>query len=334
MNLDIYGVDLNTQNQIMSCCKNDIREYVELKQQLNLDQKGNSELLQKKIFNLEQSILKKINAFGAFSITKISTVYYPDDKSTYTTVDIVKALDSYRLPVSSKRLIKKNIYKDKELAELFKLWNDYLQRNIKLMQSSNVDFKSKSCPFVHCIWGFDKSELQNDAPKFKKGALKYKTQLMTIINYSANNHEREQAIFILAHTDNYKELANFLMQFTTDSDETVRNNSMRVLGAILAQHDVTGLDIDRILQALDYPYVTDRNKAEYVLLNILLKDKSSQQLVIQKSGDTLVNLLKLKQPNNHDFAYRILQIISGQNYSANDYQSWKKWLDSKKINQA
>lgn len=196
------------------------------------------------------------------------------------------------------------------------------------MQSSNPDFKSKSCPVVHCIWGFDKKELQYDVPELKRGASKYKNQLMDIIEHSANNTEREQAIFILAHISNYQELAHFLMKFTNDPDESVRNNTMRVLGAILAQHDVTGLDIDRILKALDYPYVTDRNKAGYVLLNIVLKDKSSRPLVIKRSGTTLIKLLMLNQPNNHDFAYRILKVISNKNYSDRDYQSWQKWADS------
>jgi hypothetical protein len=313
----------------MSCCKNDIREYVELQQQLNLAQQGNSELNLRRKSVIEESILKKINALGIFSLTKISTVYYPDEKTTYATIDVVKVTDPYRLPSPPERLINKHIAKNEELTHLFKIWDDYMQRNLKLMQSSNPDVKSKSCPVVHCIWGFDKQELQYDVPKLKMGASKYKNQLMDIIEHSANSNDREQAVFILAHINNYQELAHFLIKFTDDADVSVRNNTMRVLGAILAQHDVPGLDIERILRALDYPYVTDRNKAGYVLLNIVLKDRSTHSLVIKRSGTTLINLLKLNQPNNHDFAYRILKEISNKNYSDRDYQSWQKWVASK-----
>lgn len=126
INLDIYGVDLNIQNKIMSCCKNNIREYVELQQQLNLAQKGNSEQDLKRKVIIEKSVLKKINALGNFRLTKISTVYYPEDKITYTTIDVVKASDSYRLPVSSERLIKKHVDKNDELTNLFKLWDNYI----------------------------------------------------------------------------------------------------------------------------------------------------------------------------------------------------------------
>lgn len=330
INLDVYGVDLNTQNKIMSCCKKNIREYVQLKRQLILGTKDYSEQVLMRQSLIEKSILMKINALGNFKLTKISTIYYPDDKVQYTTIDVVKATDSYRIPVSSKRVIKKQIDKSDGLTNLFTIWDAYSQRNTKLMYSSNPDSKSKSCPVVHCIWGFDKKELKYDVPELTRGASKYKNQLMDIIEHSANSTERGEAIFILAHINNYQELAHFLIKFTNDQDAGVRNNAMRVLGSILAQHDVTRLDIDRIIKAIDYPYVTDRNKAGYVLLSIVIKDKSSRPLVIKKSGTTLLNLLKLKQPNNHDFAYHILKVISNKNYSDRDYISWKKWLDSTK----
>lgn len=332
INLDIYGVDLHTQSKIMTCCKKSISEYIELQQQMNLEQPANSLPSLKKQLTAEKSILNKINALGNFSLTKISTVYYPDDKTTYTTIDIVKKNDSHRLPVLSARSINKHLNKNKELTDLFKLWSQYNQRNLKLIQSSTLDFKSKSCPVVHCTWGFDKNELEHDIPKLKNGASKYKTQLMDIIKHSANNSDREEAIFILAHADNYQEMAHFLIDFTSDQDDTVRNNAMRVLGAILAQHDVPGLNIERITHALNYPYVTDRNKAGYVLLNIVLKNRATHALVAEKSGTTLVNLLRLNQPNNHDFAYRILKVISNKNYSDHDYRSWQNWVDSKKNN--
>ena len=106
INLDIYGVDLNIRNKIISGCKDNISKYVDLQRQLNLAQQSESQLILKKKFDVEKLILKKINALGDFIIVKISTVYYPQDKSTYTTIDIVKRIDAYRLPISSKRLTK------------------------------------------------------------------------------------------------------------------------------------------------------------------------------------------------------------------------------------
>lgn len=330
INLDIYGVDSTIQNKIIACCIESIREDVELQQQLNSAQQGDLNKILKRKSEVEKSILKKINKFGKFSLTKISMVYYPDDKTNYTTIDIVNVSDSYRLPISTRRQIKKHIAKTGGLNNLFKLWVNYNAQNLELIRGNHFDFKDKSCPVAHCAWGFDKKELDYYLPAFKSGALKYKNQLMDIIEHSANDTEREQAIFILGHINNYQELTHFLMKFTNDPSDVVRNNTMRVLGAILSKHDVNGLDINRILKALDYPYVTDRNKAAYVLLNIVLKDKSSHQLVVKKSGATLIKLLKLKQPNNHDFAYRILKVISNQNYSDHDYKNWQEWLDSEK----
>ena len=82
---------------------------------------------------------------------------------------------------------------------------------------------------------------------------------------------------------------------------------MRVLGAVVDKHKVENLELKKITQALNYPYVTDRNKAAYVLLGIIKSNPETHFQVINESGKTLIELLKLKQPNNHDFAYQILK---------------------------
>jgi hypothetical protein len=38
-------------------------------------------------------------------------------------------------------------------------------------------------------------------------------------------------------------------------------------------------------------------------------------------------MLRLSQPNNHDFAYKILRTVSGKDYKARDYAAWEKWLE-------
>lgn len=40
----------------------------------------------------------------------------------------------------------------------------------------------------------------------------------------------------------------------------------------------------------------------------------------------LVEMLALKQPNNHDFAYRILKQVSGRDLGEHAVESWRAWL--------
>jgi hypothetical protein len=324
-NFDIYGVGPELQEQIFSKCNEEIREYDNLSQQIKLSLKLDKRLIKR--HEIETSIIKKVNALGDFSVVSISTITYPQNQSTYSTLDIVQKNDSSRLPNLPIQHEKKLTKKSEALNKLFQIWNNYTNRTINLMNQNKFDMKVRSCPVVHCTWGFNKEELKNDLPELKVGVSKYKNQLIDIIKYSNNDEERGQAILILANTNDYHEIAELMIGLTNDSSELVRNNSMRVLGAILSKYDIHSLDIHNILLALNYPYVTDRNKAAYVLWDMVRKDKSIYPSIIKQSGNTLINLLKLKQPNNHDYAYLILKEISHQTYSEHDYQHWQQWID-------
>jgi hypothetical protein len=36
-------------------------------------------------------------------------------------------------------------------------------------------------------------------------------------------------------------------------------------------------------------------------------------------------MLRLLKPNNHDPAYEILQLVSGESYGDRDYAAWEGW---------
>ncbi|HBC0468140.1 TPA: HEAT repeat domain-containing protein [Legionella pneumophila] len=330
VNIDVYGVSTEIEQKIFSHCKKDLNNYLKLQEQVNNASKTDLEKILMQQAHLKKSALECINQLDQFSFSNISVVYYPDTKNNYVTIDLVKTSESYRLPTSPKRMIKKKIYHSQNLNRLFETWKKYEESNLEQMRAGSLNLQNKSCPVLHCIWGFDQKEIKDYLPKLKEGAMHYKNELIEIILHGADDIERGLAIFILAHSSQYNELAHLLTELISDSSAHVRNNSMRVLGAIVSKKGIKSLDIDAILNALNYPNLTDRNKAAYVLLNIVLKDPSTHKKVIQRSGNTLIHLLKLKQPNNHDFAYRILQEISHQHYSEMDYQSWQKWIDEQK----
>jgi len=329
---DVYGVGPTIQNGILSCCKDSIQEYGQLQRQLRLGLTQDGEKLTKKLGDVQKLILQKINKLGDFSLIDISDVFYPQDRKNFITIDIVKADESYRLPPTVKRKIYPHLDKTEGLNQLYSLWKQYDEENINLIRMDKIDLKAKTCPVIHCTWGFDQKELKAYLPQFKTQSQKYKVQLVNIIEHSDNDDDRQIAILLLAHSEDYSALAHFLIKYTDDSSSVVRNNTMRVLSAILTKHAVKNLDINRIFQALDYPYLTDRNKAAAVLWQIVQKDSSTHSIVIQKTGATLIKLLKLKQPNNHDFAYLILKNLSHKNYGEYDYPKWELWVNTNKKN--
>jgi hypothetical protein len=48
--------------------------------------------------------------------------------------------------------------------------------------------------------------------------------------------------------------------------------------------------------------------------------------VIKQAGPTLIKLLELEQPNNHDFVYSILKQVSGKDLGERDIAAWQRWL--------
>ena len=74
-----------------------------------------------------------------------------------------------------------------------------------------------------------------------------------------------------------------------------------------------------------FPATTDRHKAAAILSG--MADQTEYHNAITKqAGPVLLQMLKLSQPNNHDFAYDILKKVSKKDYGERNYDSWEKWL--------
>jgi hypothetical protein len=105
---------------------------------------------------------------------------------------------------------------------------------------------------------------------------------------------------------------------------------MRVIGGTLDKTKIDDFPVHDILQALDFPDTTDRNKALYILYS-LSKSKQSdsyRSTIAHHASHRLVDLLRLQQPNLHDMAYVLLKQISGKEYGERDYAAWENWLNA------
>ncbi|CAM4499598.1 MAG: hypothetical protein LEGION0403_FIIPPAGN_02544 [Legionella sp.] len=326
-NFDIYGVEDSVKQKIYSCCSDKIEEYLNDSKKMYLSQeKPSTEALVNRL-KLEEKIIGEVKQIGKFVEVKISVIHYPEDKKTFATLDIVKANEAYRIPKKKRTIEQTKTVSNLSIKNLFRIWRDYDQQKIQLLKKNKLDFSKTSCPVLHCTWGFDKEDIKSVLPHLQKGVAQNKQALINIIKNGADDNDRGDAIFILAHDDNYQEIANLLINFTDDTSDLIRNNVMRVLGAIVDKHKIEDLELRRITQALNYPYVTDRNKASYVLFGIIKSNPKTHSQVIKASGNILIELLKLKQPNNHDYAYNMLKALSHKNYDEHDFERWSKWIN-------
>jgi hypothetical protein len=105
---------------------------------------------------------------------------------------------------------------------------------------------------------------------------------------------------------------------------------MRVISDIVFYHPEIEVAVAPVLEALDFPATSDRNKAAAILAGLLERPGAERlhHLVVARAGATLLAMLRLQQPNNHRFAHRILRAISGRNFGARDYAAWESWLES------
>jgi hypothetical protein len=103
------------------------------------------------------------------------------------------------------------------------------------------------------------------------------------------------------------------------------NNAMRVLATIANEHHEVAIPLEPIVVALDHPLTTDRNKAA-AILDGLSRHDDNKPIIRARAGTTLVAMLALRQPNNHDIAYTILKTISGRDFGPRDVEAWRSWL--------
>lgn len=321
--IDIYGVEEPVKQKIYKGCYTLLEQYFLLASKLNM-YSSEQELLELK--KIEKQIYEKVKKIDDVLIAKPSVIHYPREDKRYLTLDIVERKDNFRLPKQRRPINKfKLIPMPKDVSLLFELWRSYDKANLKLLQKGRLNPANKSCPVMHCTWGFDQIELKTVLPVLQRSLVVHHRALLDIIQNSQNDIQRADAIFIVANSSSYEEIANFLLAFIDDPSEHVRNNTMRVLGAIALKHRIKNLMLTPIIKALDYPYVTDRNKAAFVLFGIVKNSPETHRYVIKNATRILLKLLRLEQPNNHDFAYHILQLISHKNYDARDYEKWENW---------
>ena len=101
---------------------------------------------------------------------------------------------------------------------------------------------------------------------------------------------------------------------------------LRVLAVIANDHPEIAIPLDPVLEALQFPTTTDRNKASAILAG-LARRPEHRAAIRANAGPALIAMLALAQPNNHDFAYEILKLISSRDLGEHAIAEWRAWLD-------
>lgn len=310
--IDVYGSKRVSSIAISTDYGAKIEQWV---RELNQGQPESVRLKQE----IETSIKNKYDlAYVDLSLI----TYFAPSSGQYLTVDVVEPQDAAKrmdfLPQPTGH------FEDPD--DLIALWNEYLETAFDLQRSGQFQYP-KSCPVWHCTHGFEHPKLASYLDQFNRRVPPNESKLARILKEDERAGFRANAAFLLAHIQNGASVARYSLESIRDPSSLVRNNTLRVLSEIANSHPEIDVPLAPVLNALEFPSTTDRNKAGYTLVGLSKLEKNKTPIA-KSSGRTLLLMLKLAQPNNHDPAYQILQNISGKSFGDRDYDSWENWLAS------
>lgn len=254
----------------------------------------------------------------------VITYFQPEGQRSYLTIDAVEQADMasrFRFRPAPQGSVP-------DPAGLIAAWKEYEATFFGLLQRNEISPRRVDCPAFHCLGGYQHEKFKPFGDRFVTDVPANEAQLVRVLQEDRAAENRGAAAFLLAHIKDGKKLVALMLPMLDDAAPLARNNAMRVLADVARFHPELDIPLEPVLHALNGPTTTDRNKAVAIIAGLLDRPDGARRHreVIQKAGPMLVKLLALEQPNNHDFAYKILKQVSGKDLGERDIAAWQHWL--------
>lgn len=273
---------------------------------------------------MEERFVTRIKKKFGFPFVEWSIVQHfdPGQLSLHLTLDVVEEKDvARRMPFSA---APKEEFTDP--LGLIKAWDEYESLALDLVESGEIEPETEKCVALHCPFGHKHPKLKPYERVFQVGLKTQGPKLVEILKSDKRANFRASAAFLLAYwTDEKKKVVDAMVDRIKDPDAVVRNNALRVLGDIAEFHKETPVALAPLLPALDYPKVSDRSKALYVVHLLSLASTQVREELLKTSVPTLVSLMECKQPDHRELAHGILRKISGKEFPDSDSRAWLAW---------
>lgn len=290
--LEKYGLQIeNLSNLLYSNINSNFNEHMQ-----------NENMIDAYMLNKSQ-LIDRIQQEEGYLWADIAIIYY-DREKIYTTVDVVEPRDQHRLNYFRSAPTDSILIPD----GLMQLWDEYEKTGLDLFFEGKLITQSNNCPVWHCLYGFEHPQLARFEKPITEIAREQSDLLRKIINADQNPKNRASAIYLMGHLADPDFIIQSLVPLIYDPDPMVRNNAMRVIGSILERYAIKEFPIEMVIQALDFPNTTDRNKALYILSG--LANHSEYAIYIKSHARPLLQKhLALMQPNLHELSEDILKKI-------------------------
>lgn len=273
---------------------------------------------------LEEQLLERIQKKWGFALAKFSIMqfYTPGDLAVYITLDVVEKDDASArmtfLPAPTGEL--------RDPDGLIKKWMEYEDLALGMIEVGQLEPESAECVALHCPFGHKHLKLRPYEKVFVEGAAAREKDLVELLNKDKRDEVRASAAFLLAYLKEGRKVVGYLVDRIKDPSDHVRNNALRVLGDIAEFHPEFPVPVRPIIDALNFPRVTDRAKASYVAYLLALNSQQAKEEILRTGVPNLLRLLASKQPDQRELAHSTLRKVSGKEYPSSDLASWNNWF--------
>lgn len=264
---------------------------------------------------------KRVTEAWPFALCRYSVIDYPGNV-TRVTVNLVDQGDEWRmqfLPAPQGQPL--------DPDGLVAAWSSYQERLQELRRTGAYPFFGEgTCRGIVCYGGFAHPELAHREQPFVDGVPRHFEALVRVLREERDDVRRMGAVMLLSYSSSREELVEALVPAVKDPSSGVRNEALRLLGAIQKDQKRVISSLEPVLEALWFPLSTDRNKAGWALVRIVETEGAvRRQQILDTAGEMLMQMVGMEQPIDHEPALKVLTILAGRDLGA-DEAAWRRWL--------
>jgi len=317
--LDVYGSRSLTPQKIRKAFGKELDQWIAK----GLSGDRSADVLQ---LQLSAKVKEKFNL--AFARWSILHYFEPGNLALNITLDVVEKKDrNRRMPFISEPTGK---YEDP--SHLIETWIEYERTAMQLVDIGQLDPTVSRCrTALHCPFAHEHPKLKRFEQTFTDGVAKNEAKLIQILTNDKRAFYRAASAYLLAYLPDGNKVISLMLSSINDPKALVRNNALRVLGDIAESHPKYRIPTKPIIAALDYPLVSDRSKAAYVLVSMLNHSKKAKKEIHHSAVPSLIKMLQSEQPNHYEVAYDILKQISGKDYGKTNNVAWRTWYKKSRM---
>jgi hypothetical protein len=264
---------------------------------------------------------KRLTETWPFALCRYSVVEYPGNVMRVT-VNLVDQGDEWRM-----QFLPDPQGQPPDPDGLVSAWGSYVEKLEELRRAGAYPtFGEGTCRAVVCYGGFAHPELAHREQPFVDGVPRHFEELVRVVREDRDEVRRMGAVMLLSYHSSREEIAKAIVPAVKDPSAGVRNEALRLLGAVQKDQKRVISPLEPVLEALWFPLGTDRNKAGWALVRIVETEGAvRRKQILDTAGEMLMQMVGMEQPIDHEPALKVLTILAGRDLGA-DEAAWRRWL--------